>query len=561
MKFNKHQLRQKSPYLLIGAFYLVELVVISAAGDFSLNDDWAYAEAVRHLLLGEGLVMPYVNAAAVPHVVLGLLTVKLLGYSYVSLRLYSVLVTFAGTVAVYISAGFLRIPRIQAMFLALLYAANPILINVAFSFMSDSTGLALNMIFLACFLGAMARKSMKLMIVSFIILALAVTVRQSALIFVLLSPFCLSRRFGESPWRYAALLSSIFFPLLALWACDLVLLTAPLNSSSSYNDYEIVRTAHLKVLHRLLFSASDMVLPSMGALGQVLCYLAIFCLPTLPATLASITAAMKGSRIAVTLTIGLSLALISSALVPIVIYHQTMPFSDNIWRFTTIGAQGILGIIRSPLSSQSRIILTIVTFLLSIPLIISLSWLIRLLLRKPRPWRALVLLDCLFVCLMFLTLETFILCSDRYYLIALGPALLAVGYIGMKLHRKVVTPISIALFLAFAFYSVAGNQEYLSSNRARWQAIDWLEDRGTKAAVIDGGYEYNVLRDMAVYTSSFRGQPPRDKWRWWPVKGESYLISYSPVPGYKTIHTEPYFSLLDFKTRNIEVLEQIVDGR
>lgn len=536
------------------------MVSIGIAGDFPLNDDWAYAEGVRHLLLGEGLIMPYVNAAALLHVGFGLLTVKLLGYSYVALRLCSIFVTFAGTVAVYIAASFLRISRIQALFLALVYAVNPILVNVAFSFMSDSTGLALNMIFLAFFLGAMARRSVKLMIVSFVILALAVSVRQSALIFILLTPFCLSRRFGASPSRFAVLLLAIVLPLFSLWACDHLLLAGSVDPTSSYNDYEIVRTAHFETLRKLISSAPNMVLPAVSALGQVLCYLALFCLPALPALLSSIVAARNESAVALRLTIGLSLVLASAALVTIFLYHHTMPFSENIWRFTTIGAQGILGIIRPPLTSGGRVTLTIFSFLLTIPLAMNISWLILLFLKKPAPWRAVVLIDCLFVCLAFLTLETFILCSDRYYLIVLGPILLSVGYVASRLRQKVLTPISIALFLAFTFYSLAGNQEYLSSNRARWRAIDWLENTGAKSSAIDGGYEYNVLRDMKIYTSSYRGQPPRDRWRWWPVGGESFLISYSPVPGYKTIHRESYFSLLDFKTRNIEVLEQISSG-
>ncbi|MFA7336411.1 MAG: hypothetical protein WC028_06470 [Candidatus Obscuribacterales bacterium] len=79
MKFNKHQLKQISPYLLIGAFYIVALLVIGVGGDFPLNDDWAYAEGVRHLLQGEGLIMPNVCAAGIAHVALGFVATKLLG--------------------------------------------------------------------------------------------------------------------------------------------------------------------------------------------------------------------------------------------------------------------------------------------------------------------------------------------------------------------------------------------------------------------------------------------------------------------------------------------------
>ncbi len=179
---------------MIGAFYIIALLAIGIGGDFPLNDDWAYAEGVRHLLLGEGLIMPNVCAAGIAHVALGFLSAKFLGYSYVSLRICSFLVTVAGAIAFYIAAASLRIPRASATFLTLLYAANPILLNVAFGFMSDSTALALNMVFLAFLTRGLAKNSLKTVALAFVVLAVAVTVRQSALIFLVLSPFFWSRK-------------------------------------------------------------------------------------------------------------------------------------------------------------------------------------------------------------------------------------------------------------------------------------------------------------------------------------------------------------------------------
>lgn len=78
---------------MIGAFYIGALLIIGIGGDFPLNDDWAYGEGVRHLLLGDGLIMPAVCASGIAHVALGFIAAKLLGYSYVSLRICSFFVT------------------------------------------------------------------------------------------------------------------------------------------------------------------------------------------------------------------------------------------------------------------------------------------------------------------------------------------------------------------------------------------------------------------------------------------------------------------------------------
>ncbi|MFA6208440.1 MAG: hypothetical protein WCT03_07730 [Candidatus Obscuribacterales bacterium] len=249
--------------------------------------------------------------------------------------------------------------------------------------------------------------------------------------------------------------------------------------------------------------------------------------------------------------------MLTSALVTIGVYHQTMPFSENILRFTTIGAQGILGIIRHPLDQPGRLIISILSFIFMIPLVVVLTSCVPLLQKKACVWPAAEVTSCTLVCLAFLTLETIVRGADRYYLIALAPTLLAIGICAKRAEIALVNTFSILLLVALAFYSIAGNQEYLSSNRARWHAIEWLEKTGVKPATVDGGYEYNILRDITIYNTKYRGESPRDNWRWWPIKSETYIISLSPVPGYKTIHLEPYFSLVDRKKRNIEVLEWI----
>lgn len=541
---------------MIGAFYIVALLVIGVGGDFPLNDDWAYAEGVRHLLQGEGLIMPNVCAAGIAHVALGFIAAKLLGYSYVSLRICSFLVTVVGAVAFYIAAASLRIPRHQAAFLTLLYAANPILLNVAFGFMSDSTALALNMIFLACLIRGLEKKSLKMVALSFFVLALAVSVRQSALIFLVLSPFCLSNRFGASKGKRVVFVTALALPMLSAWGCDQWLQASHLQSGSVNIGYDVVKKAHSSVVNKLLFSAPEMFLPTLSAIGQVLCYLALFSLPALLWG-RGICSRKMSTYLPLKFILGLAALVLTSAVVTIFFYHQTMPFSENILRITTVGAQGLLGIIRQPFNQRGRMILTIGSFLFSIPLTVALAGCVYLLRQKQLVWPAAVVTICMLVCLAFLTVETIVRCTDRYYLIALGPTLIAIGFFASHNRIKLANPISTLLLVALVCYSVAGNQEFLSANRARWQAIEWLEEAGVKSAVVDGGYEYNILRDISVFNTTYRGEAPRDSWRWWPVRGETYLVSYSPVPGYKTIHLEPYFSLFNRKMQDIRVLECI----
>lgn len=532
-------------------------MVIGIGGDFPLNDDWAYAEGVRHLLNGEGLIMPNVCAAGIAHVALGFVATKLLGYSYVSLRICSFLVTILGAVAVFIAAASFRIPRMSAIFITLLYAANPLLLNIAFGFMSDSTALALNMIFLAGLARGLAKRSLRTIALAFFVLAIAVTVRQSALIFLVLSPFCLSRRFGEGRGKFVVFALAVALPLLSAWACDQWLVASHVGSGSINIGYDLVRKAHSSILQKCFFSAHELLLPTLSALGQVLCYLALFSLPALMPLLSVVCCRSKSATASLKLPFALAFVVFASAVVTVFFYHQTMPFSENILRATTVGAQSLLGIIRQPISQRGRMILTIVAFVAAVPLAVSLGYLGQTCLKKPRRWQPVMIASSVAISLLFLVLETVVRCTDRYYLIALGPILLAVGLIAKQFRKKLNSPISIALLLVFSWYSLCGNQEYLSLSRARWQAIEWLEARGVKSQMVDGGYEYNTLRDITIYNTTYRGEPPRDSWRWWPVKGESYLISLSPVPGYKTIRLQKYYSAFDRKNHNVEVLEHI----
>ncbi|HMY54765.1 MAG TPA: hypothetical protein PL112_07560, partial [Candidatus Obscuribacter sp.] len=134
--------RKILPLLVIAAFFALSVAVISPAGDFPLNDDWSYGEAVRTFLQTGKFVMPTVCAAGFLHILWGSLFCQLAGFSYESLRWSSLVASLLGAWAFYLTLRSCRLRIREALFLSLLYAGNPIMINLAFGFMSDSTALA-----------------------------------------------------------------------------------------------------------------------------------------------------------------------------------------------------------------------------------------------------------------------------------------------------------------------------------------------------------------------------------------------------------------------------------
>ena len=79
---------------------------------------------------------------------------------------------------------------------------------------------------------------------------------------------------------------------------------------------------------------------------------------------------------------------------------------------------------------------------------------------------------------------------DRYLLPLLPMVLLLFPTIKVA-WRSYRLGLAGLMVLLISFFSVAGTHDYLAWNRARWQALTYLESQGVENTQIDGGYEYN----------------------------------------------------------------------
>jgi len=89
----------------------------------------------------------------------------------------------------------------------------------------------------------------------------------------------------------------------------------------------------------------------------------------------------------------------------------------------------------------------------------------------------------------------------------------------------------ILLVVGFAGYAVAGTRDYLEWNRIRWEALADLQREYVTPEQIDGGFEFN---GWFFYDPKFHG--PRHKSDWW-VQDDEYILSFGPLAGYE-IHRE-----------------------
>lgn len=552
------------------AFYLLVVAVVSLAGNFPLNDDWTYGMGVQYFAAKGMVYMPGACAAGLVHVLWGALFCKCFGFSYEILRCASLLMSLLGSFCLLAALRCLGLRTSSALVLTLVYAANPLMLNITFSFMSDTTALALSAAFLAAYLYALKERSCLWFFLASLALALAVTVRQSALF---LSPMLLVWLLlcGQSR-KYPRLLSfagGISLIVVAFKAGEVWLAQNQAIAPAMTSAYAYTTGLHLDFLKLCLAHPVEESLAIAAACGQVLCYAALFVIPLWPGLFSIFWRRRIGWLKNLAWSLGAALGLTGlGAWLTVFRDHRLMPFSENIWRVTSVGALGLMGIANSPPSVRQKRVLTALSYagmLLLLKVGIDFMGLLGAIVRRGKLSRSgMSLLACslgLLSTAAFCALETLVRSSDRYYLLLLAPLLLCIAALQKYWRFKINTTVALALLTLFACYSIFAAQDYMSSNRARWNGLSKLEAQGVAWNSIDGGAEYNLLKNWRIYGSQHRGEAPRCDWRWWPISGEKYIVSYSPVPDYETVSIESYFSLLTMSKHQVFVLKRIEKPR
>jgi hypothetical protein len=144
---------------------------------------------------------------------------------------------------------------------------------------------------------------------------------------------------------------------------------------------------------------------------------------------------------------------------------------------------------------------------------------------------------------------------DRYLIIPLMLilAILVASYgDGITSKRKYTKLIfASATFLIISYFSVAATHDYISWNRARWKAINYLlEEKKVSPKIIDGGFEFN-----GYYNTGSR-RAVDDKTSWWFVDKDEYIISFGKITDYSSIKTIPFPCYFLGTSNKIEILKR-----
>lgn len=637
----------------ITAFWLANVLFVSLGGNFPLNDDWIFAESIQHFLKTGELRLLACAPACIFHLLFGAAACKVLGFSHLTLRCVGVFWAWAGTLGLYGCMRELKLRQQVALLFALTFAANPMTVNLAFSFMTDTPAFSLFTLYAFLTMRGMRRRSELDFVLATIALIAGSLVRQNMVVMAALNAMLLLALWLCKRHSWTLLIGLILLPLATGVLADKWMLSAS-DFTGLYIWYKgMVTSTAREILH----APSKMFLPLTQIAGELLCYTGLFCAPVLVCFYKELFAVVTGAphkpkrkqqsapspaggiedanqpgavninntsfnspilttaqqpgaakdneQIASDQKIATgwycsAAAIITYALTQyVVVNKKLMPFSQNLLRMPAVGAHTLLGINHPNLPNKVRSIMTGVSGVLGMLLGALLGgglqrslvlfirtcvrgWKLRTstagaLRNEPFERRARRTAIALFVAGLcasqwfFVMIQSSFSDMDRYYLLPFLSSLLCLAMLWRWLRlspRKTLNFIAMPLLAVYALYSASAGQDLMAWNSARWDAIAALERKGVPASEIDGGAEYNwysnpkLFRNIKLwptyYEFTHRGEAPRDQWRWWTVDKETYIISFSPVPGYEQVDARNYWSALAGK-RQILVLKRISD--
>lgn len=266
--------RAAGPKLILAAF-LLSIVAINPFRQLLGDDDgWAYARTVEHLLATGRYQLDSWSAANMPVQVYGAAGLsRVFGYSLSLLRCSTLALLLIGLFSFYALLRELGCTRRTASVLAIALPANPLVLLLSFSFMSDIQFLAWMLLALWLYVRGLRRQSVRDMLLGSLAAACAIGTRQFgiALIGALVLSALLSRRERRPSLRLIA--AGLALPLLAAAAQVYIGLATP----------NITQAFRLSQQHRFLHQPLGMLLWEVfWRCAVLLQYTGMAMLPVLP---------------------------------------------------------------------------------------------------------------------------------------------------------------------------------------------------------------------------------------------------------------------------------------
>jgi len=521
--------------LLLAVWFVAAAVAVGAHRNVPVIDDWTYAWSVERMLRdGRFEVLDWSAVFPVGHVIWGTLWSLTFGFSFVTLRLSTLALAFVASGALYFILRELEAPPRIALLGALSVAANPVLLLLSSSFMTDVPFVAFTLLALLCYVRAMRRGRASLVWWGGAWAFAAFLDRQIGV----LTPLAALPLLVHRSQLVALKRSSVVLALAGTWGAMLVsslLLITLLRPTGEMS----------KLVERLSYVLQIPAATYLGYNLYVLSAIAFYALPALLAMASFRGLWRRGTLFALLLGLGgIMMALIGEIPVPL--------RPGGTWTLSEIGGSRVLihGMLRPSTPAVIEIALRALGFIASALALMTLMGRGRPLPQRLRHGSGPLvgrMLDAAraipittrtpLVAYLFgylLIVNVLWMYNDRYLLVLL-PVLVALA-LGRRQQQARLPRLAWVATGIFAIVAVAGTRDALRFNqsvRDSWQA---LVEAGVRPSDIDAGYTWTGWTLYAHPENLASGLTVADV-PWITSKRRlPYVLSKGPLDGYDVTH-------------------------
>jgi 4-amino-4-deoxy-L-arabinose transferase-like glycosyltransferase len=521
------------PVLLLIA--VAAIVIVNPLGNFPLNDDWAFARSVWWLLEDGMLKLDdWPDMSLIGQVLWGGLFCKIFGLSHFVLRCSTLTAGMAGAYALYLIAMQLTADRRVAAFVSLLLLFSPVYFSLSFTFMTDVHFTATMLFAVYFFIKYLKEQRMLFLVVASVFSAAAAMIRQPGMLIPL--AFVLA---GLAATRNITAILKNGLPLLFT---AIVMLAFYAWTKFSATSVESVG----QVGDLWTFIQKQNLAHWFRRISQSMMYVGLFLVPLM---------VLLSNEIKPVFTKIFGIITVVCALLTGFFINEPVFPIGNILYNLGLGPKVLKDTYQYQNIHPQLPGLTFKVILKTLAAA-GIFLMLMLLSRKYifRPYRmkhSFFRQAKFFLLLLAIIYGVFLVAVpgyfDRYFLPLF--AVLGMSAIPYRPKIKAGTAVPALLLLVFfSLFSIAATHDYLSWNRTRWKALDYLmNEKGVSANDIDGGFEFNGW----LKPTNIIGNPGKS---WWFVDNDDYVIAFGDIGGFSKYKGFHYTQMLSFHADSIYIL-------
>lgn len=529
-------------------FYLIftgclTVLIVNPTGNFPLNDDWTYSKSVWSLYQHGTFSVKYWPAMTlIAQAYWGTLFCKLFSLSFLSLRICTLLTGLAGIIVFYKVTRVMATDKWISAFATLLVFFNPLYFSLSYTFMTDVHFFSFIMFSIYFFVRYLESKNINAIIGATLCSIVATMIRQPGILI---------------PLSFAALILFQRSDLksIIVSACSFLLTLSSLLIYYAYKHQMGESNGNLVGFGELMKSINTLGSYQVLTRSSVtFLYVGLFLLPLMVLYWNNIKSFIVGEKVIATIIISLTIFFLVKQGVPYpagnILFNiglgpkllkdaywnmNLMPsINQHLWVVLLKTASIIGGVLMliallpktfsspkkdlaeiTPSIKHTNIFLSFIAIGYTLLLVISSSY------------------------------------FDRYIIPLLG--ILSLLILSRKAQYSGAQKyLSISLLAIMAFFSISATHDYLSWNRARWQAGNYLlNELHISKTEIDGGFEFNAWHEAGPFNPiSKEGKS------WWFVTNDTYVISFGPIEGFNKYRSYYYPQYLSFNKDSIFILKK-----